>query len=55
MLERHLVLNRAMREEPTKRLQLMKHLKNNVGIFGRGFKAGRTEYKYAKQKTTRYI
>lgn len=40
MLGRHVTLNRAIREGPMRRLQLVKHLKNNVGISERGIKAG---------------
>lgn len=35
-----MILNRAIREDPIEKLQLFKHLKNNVGVFGRGFKTG---------------
>ena len=55
MLGRHIILNRAIRENSLKRLQLIKHLENNVGIFGRGFKVGGTQHKDPKQEAARYV
>lgn len=52
---RHIILNRAITEDPMKRLPLIKHQKNNAGISGRGFRAGRPAHKDPKQKTTRYV
>lgn len=34
-----MILNTATREDPTEKLQPVKHLKNKVVVFGRGLKA----------------
>lgn len=40
-----MLLNRALTEEPIEKLQPIKYLKNKVGVFGRGFKAGARDTK----------